>query len=649
MCGIVGILSLNGRSVDRPLLERMIARLHHRGPDEGGLHLDGPVGLAHARLSILDLTGGRQPMSSPDSAVVLTFNGELFNHVELRAELEALGHAFATRSDTEVLLRAWLQWADDCVHHLNGQWAFAVWDARTRTLFASRDRLGVRPLYYARVADRLLFASEIKALFADPQLSREIDPRGVEQALVTWAVQAPRTPFRDVSQLPPGCSLTVRSGRLDVRPYWDLDFPPPDTTTPPDVLAEQLRELLTDATRLRLRSDVPVGAYLSGGLDSSLITGLIRRTSDARLRTFSVTFEDAEFDESAWQQQVIEYLDVDHHQALCRTADVGRRFPLVVWHAEHPLVRTAPAPLFVLSELVRATGYKVVLTGEGADELFGGYDLFREALVRQRIALDPNGDHRDLLRQLYPYMPGLQGQPDAFLASFFRASAADLADPFFSHQPRWNLSSGLKLFLSDDLQAELKGFDLRADLAAALPTRFVSWDLLSRAQYLEARHLLPGYILSSQGDRVAMAHAVEGRFPFLDHRVVDFACRLPAWHKIDGLNEKALLKRAAVGLVPPALLARPKQPYRAPDVSAFFDVEAGRARHPWVDEVLSDEALRRAGLLKPEAVRLLVKKATTRRALGVRDGMAVTAVLSLQLLADQFTDGHGRMDGGDEC
>ena len=649
MCGIAGILGLYGQRVDRALLQRMIERIGHRGPDEGGLHVDGPIGLAHARLSILDLRGGKQPMLAPDGRVALTFNGELFNHVELRAELEALGHAFQTRSDTEVLLRAWLHWGPDCVHHLNGQWAFALWDARTGTLFASRDRLGVRPLYYARVAERLLFASEVKALFADPQLSRELDPRGVEQALVTWAVQPPRTPFREVSQLPPGCSLTVQGDRVELKPYWDLDFPPPDTDTPPDVLAAQLRELLADATRLRLRSDVPVGAYLSGGLDSSLVTGLIRRTTDARLRTFSVTFEDAEYDESAWQRQVIEHLDVDHHQALCRTADIGRRFPDVVWHAEHPLVRTAPAPLFVLAELVRAHGYKVVLTGEGADELFGGYDLFREALVRQRVALDPDGDHRALLRQLYPYMPGLQGQPDAFLASFFRASAADLADPFFSHQPRWNLSSGLKLFLSEPLQAALTGVDLRADLAAGLPARFGQWDLLSRAQYLEARHLLPGYILSSQGDRVAMAHAVEGRFPFLDHRVVDFACRLPAGLKIDGMNEKALLKRAAEGLVPPALLTRPKQPYRAPDVSAFFDVETGRARHAWVDEVLSDEALRRAGLLKPDAVRLLVKKASTRRALGVRDGMAVTAVLSLQLMAEQFTLQNGRMGGGDEC
>jgi len=636
MCGIAGILDTRDGRVSRAELDGMIAPLDHRGPDELGVYSDGPIGLAHSRLSIIDLEGGRQPMSGADGSVVITFNGEIFNYIELREELLRLGHEFRTQSDTEVLLHAYLEMGEECVHRLNGQWAFAIWDKRKRRLFCSRDRLGIRPLYYTVADGRFVFASEIKSLFTVPSVSREVDLRGLDQLLTFWSIAAPRTFYRDVSQVPPGHSLTVTEGDVRLHRYWGLDYPGPDGDVNEGELAEELLALLVDSARLRLRSDVPVGAYLSGGLDSSIITGILDRHTDISLKTFSVTFEDAEFDESSHQNDVVDYLGVDHFRTLCRTSDIGRVFPDVVHHMEQPTVRTAPAPLFMLSRLVREQDYKVVLTGEGADEVFGGYDIFKEARVRRMLAEDPGArGPREMLGGLYPWMPGLQAQPDSYIAEFFKAGPDDLSDPFFSHLPRWDLTSRLKMFYSSDVAAELEGYDCREEIANALPSGYLDWDPFSRAQYLETRYLMPGYILSSQGDRMAMAHSVEGRFPFLDHRVVEFASRLPPDLKIKGMDEKYLLKKAAGDLVPPFLHTRPKQPYRAPDSACFF--AGGRARFPWVEEAVSEEAVTGADLFDPKAVRLLARKAANGRVRGIKDGMALCAILSAQLCVSRYS------------
>jgi len=641
LCGIAGILDLKGGRVDEADLVRMIAPVRHRGPDATGTWTSGCVGLAHARLSIIDVEGGVQPMTAVEGRVAITFNGEIYNYIELREELRTKGHEFRTRSDTEVLLRSYLEWGEDCVRRFNGQWAFAIWDGRKDKLFCSRDRLGIRPLFYTVCGGRFLFASEIKSLFADPAVPREVDPRGLDHLLTFWTIVPPRTFYMGISQLPPGCSLTVEHGKVGVRRYWELDFPGPASTASEEELAGRLLDLLVDSVRIRLRSDVPVGAYLSGGLDSSVITGILKRRTDTRLSTFSVTFEDGEFDEGPFQSRVIDYLDVDHSRTLCRATDIGRVFPEMIWHAEQPTVRTAPAPLFMLSGLVREKGYKVVLTGEGSDEVLGGYDIFKETLVRKRLAENPDDDEAAaMLRGLYPWMPGLQAQPIEWLRGFFHAAPEDLNDPFFSHLPRWDLTSGIKRFYSDGMKSRIGGNDARADMMEALPDAYSGWDTLGRAQFLEAGHLMPGYILSSQGDRMAMAHSVEGRFPFLDHRLVEFASTLPPDLKVRGMDEKYLLKKAAGDLVPEFLRTRPKQPYRAPESPCFFAPENGKARFPWVDEVLSADAIGRAGLFNPAAVALLKKKATAGKITGARDGMALTAILSTQLAAIQFVENN---------
>jgi asparagine synthase (glutamine-hydrolysing) len=635
MCGIAGILRLDGAPIDRDQPERMISTLLHRGPDGKGVHIASPIALAHARLSIIDLAGGTQPMCSMDGRLWITFNGEIFNYIELREELLAKGHRFATRSDTEVILNAYREYGEDCVQHFNGQWAFALWDVAARRLFLARDRMGIRPLFYAQNKGAFLFASEIKALIASGEVPAEIDLQGLDQIFTFWVTLAPRTAFRDIFQLPPGHFMTVEDGHIRTRQYWNLSYAedPALAAVPEERLAEQLLDLLEDATRIRLRSDVPVGAYLSGGIDSSVTTALAKRIAHDDLRTFSIEFEDTEFDERLYQQEASAFLRTQHNSVCCYSSDIARVFPQVIRHAEQPVLRAAPAPMFLLSQLVRDCGVKVVITGEGADEVLGGYDIFKEAKIRQFWGRQPESSLRPLLlRRLYPYMEGIQRQPDAYLRHFFRVTPENLASPFFSHLPRWDLTVRLKLLLSEDVRETVSRFDAIAEMAEMLPTDFEKWNYFGRAEHLEARHLMPGYILSSQGDRMAMAHSVEARHPFLDYRLVQFAAKLPAEVKMRALDQKHLLKKACRGLIPSTILRRPKQPYRAPDGKNFF----GLAEADYAAELLSPEVIRQFGIFDPKAVSLLVKKFRTNGATGTKDNMAMTGVLSTQLLVHQL-------------
>jgi asparagine synthase (glutamine-hydrolysing) len=641
MCGIAGILNRNVSFAPHAVVRDMIGVLRHRGPDGCDVHAEGPCALGHARLSIIDVAGGRQPMTNEDGSLWITYNGEIFNYIELRADLERRGHRFSTRSDTEVILHLFEDKGEACVHDLNGQWAFAIWDARARRLFVSRDRIGVRPLYYAFTRSGFVFGSEIKALSMHPEVSREIDLRALDQIFTFWAPLAPRTILKHVSELPPGHSMTIdeRGHRLEA--YWRPVYNPALGPLDEDLLVGELLDLLADATRIRLRSDVPVGAYLSGGLDSSVIAALARRVAGERLRTFSVTFDDPEFDERVYQDEVVASLGTEHTRVSCSPGDIARVFPDVICHTERPIVRTAPAPMFLLSKLVHESGYKVVLTGEGADETFGGYDIFKEAKIRAFWAAQPESARRpQLLKRLYPYLRNVQSQPDAYLQAFFRVDAG-VSSCFFSHEPRWQVTSTLKRLFSPAVKSELASCDVYDDLKRSLPGDFEQWDWFSRAQYLETAVLLPGYILSSQGDRVAMAHSVEGRFPFLDHRVVQFAASLPSRLKLKALNEKYLLKRAARSIVPAAVMRRAKQPYRAPEARCFVTPDAHGALPEYVETVLAPRRVASDGIFNPAAVAQLTAKVRAGRASGVRDNMAFVAALSTQLVVDRFVNHAG--------
>ena len=619
----------------------MIGQLHHRGPDGTGAYCQDEMGLAHARLSIIDLAGGDQPIHNEDQSVWVVFNGEIFNYIELRAELERAGHRFYTHSDTEVIVHLYEQHGDDFVQHLNGQFAIALWDTRQKRLVLARDRTGIRPLFHTTVNGRLLFASEAKALFAVQGVPRRLDPLALAEVFTFWAPVGSRSVFEGVQSLPPGHIMTVQGGRTTTRCYWDWEFP----TEPIDEggrsagdYADELRELLVDAVRLQLRADVPVGAYLSGGLDSSIITSLIHNFTDTPLRTFSVTFEDDEFDESAHQKQLVDYLGTQHSQVRCTRADIAAAFPRALWHAEAPILRTAPTPLMLLSASVREQDYKVVLTGEGADEVFGGYDIFKEARVRRFMARAPQSSVRpQLLKRLYPYLKHSPATSGAFAKSFFSEGIEHLNEPYFAHIPRWNTTGRIAQFFSAGMRDATAGWSAYPAIEATLPADIRRWQPMARDQYVEAHTLMSGYLLNSQGDRMAMANSIEGRFPFLDHRVIEYANRLPPRYKLMGLTEKFLLKKSMTGLLPESVRTRSKQPYRAPDSQSFFI--DGKAPE-YVNELMSEERVAQAGYFEPKAVRKLFEKSRAGRTIGFGDNMAFVGILSTMLIDQMFIQGH---------
>jgi asparagine synthase (glutamine-hydrolysing) len=648
MCGIAGIVTLhdNRPPPGREPLERMLGALRHRGPDEFGMYRDRTAGLAHTRLSIIDLATGQQPMSDPDETLWIVFNGEIFNYVELREELVAAGHSFRTRSDTEVIVHAWQAWGEEAFTRFNGQWALALWDARRRRLVLSRDRLGIRPLYHAEHDGRLYFASEVKALFAAaPGLPRALDPVGMKQTLTFWSVVPPRSVFRGVSELEPGHVRTWDLGagggvRVSQRAYWTPRYRERGqerVARDLDEATRAVRDALERATALRmLRADVPVGSYLSGGLDSSLVAALGLAAKGQSFHTFSIRFEDAEYDETGFQRLMAARLGTEHHELVITRADIGRAFADVVRHTERPILRTAPAPLFALSRMVRDVGIKVVLTGEGADEVFAGYDIFREGAVRRFWARAPGSERRPrLLQKLYPYLARSPVQQQAMARHFFGRNLEHWRRPGFAHETRWHTTAALERLLAPAMRAEAAGTDVVAELLATLPEPFARWSPLAQDQYLEARTLLAGYILSSQGDRMLMAHSVEGRFPFLDRDVVELAGALPDAHKLRGLDEKHILKRAAADLVPREILRRKKQPYRAPDALAFVGAHVPAEVGDMLDAVLSEDAVRRAGVFDPAAATHLWQKCRARAESGQfsnTDNMALVAILSTQLL-----------------
>ncbi len=639
MCGIAGIVNFKTRETTAPVVGRMLDLMAHRGPDASGIYQSDPVALGHARLSIIDLSAsGDQPIHNEDKRLWITFNGEIFNYPELRRDLIEKGHRFYTQTDTEVLIHLYEEHGTDMFAHLNGQFAFALWDDRRQSLLLARDRVGIRPLFYHQGNQRLTFSSEIKAIFADPSIPRSLDPQTMSDIFTCWTAMGGSTAFTDIHQLPPGHFARFDKDGLSIQPYWVLPFgAETDESKTVDDWVEEIRALLLDATRIRLRADVPVGAYLSGGIDSTYTSTVVKRHFNNRLHTFSVGFTDPRFDEATFQQIAVDALGTEHHSVRCAEADIGRIFPQVVWHTETPLLRTGPSPLFLLSELVRESEFKVVLTGEGADEVFAGYNIFKEAKIRRFWAKHPDSKMRPaLLARLYPYI--FKGaKSGAFLQSFFKRNLTDVTSPAYSHLLRWHNTDQLKNFFSADLRNRsdsLAGFIDR--YTKRLPEGFMGWDMLTRAQYTESNLFLSNYLLSSQGDRMAMANSIEGRFPFLDHRVFESAARIPSRLRMRGLTEKYILKKAARGLIPDPLIDRAKQPYRAPISRCFF----GDDQPDYVSEMLSDQKLKSYGYFDEKKVARLVAKCSQTKGtlLSERENMAIVGILSTQLIHHQYIE-----------
>jgi asparagine synthase (glutamine-hydrolysing) len=632
MCGIVGVLNLQNQTpVPVEIMQQMLAMIRHRGPDEFGIYRDQWANLGNARLSIIDLGGGQQPIGNEDGTVWIVFNGEIFNYPELRPNLEARGHRFKTDCDTEVVLHLYEEYGPDCLNYLNGQFAIAIWNTRSRTLFLARDRMGIRPLFYTIGNGQLIFGSEIKTLLAHPNITAEIDPDALAQVFTFWGIQPPQTIFSGIKTLPPAHYMLVRDGQILSQSYWqpDFDVAVNEKRSTQDYL-DEFEHLLIDATLIRLRADVPVGAYLSGGLDSSTTTAIIREYTQNPLDTFSIAFADPEFDESVFQQRMAKILGTEHQVVYCTQPDIGAVFPKVIWHTETPTLRTAPAPMFLLSRLVHEHDLKVVMTGEGADEILGGYDIFKEMAIRRFWAKNPDSEMRPLLlRRLYPEIAQLGSSSEAFLTAFFKRKLTETDSNFYSHWIRWSNTGRLQRLL---LKSPGNSFDHWVEERVPIPEKFNSWSPLGQAQYLEMATFLAPYLLSSQGDRVGMAHSIEGRFPFLDYRVVDFCNRLPDRLKLRGLNEKWLLRQVASKWLPADIWQRRKRPYRAPIHQSFFHANTPA----YVSDLLSDAAIKQTGLFNPLAVAHLLRKTESGKPLSETDEMAIAGVISTQLVHQMF-------------
>jgi asparagine synthase (glutamine-hydrolysing) len=608
----------------------MARAIRHRGPDGFGLALDAGAGLVSARLAIFDLPRGWQPIESEPHGSVLVYNGEVYNHPELRAELRRRGVTFETTCDTELVLR--LLEADGlaALDRFNGQFAFAWWQPAQRRLTLVRDRFGVRPLYYALRDDgSIVFGSEAKTLFASGEVVAAPDLAGIDDIFTLWGPRAPRTTFRGVHQVPAGSLVVWERGKIVAqRSWWRPDY------HRPELVEGDLETLLRDSVRLRLRADVPVGTYLSGGLDSSLITALAQKEIDHQLRTFSVAFKDPRYDERSHQEEVAGAIGTLHHVVEATSRDIADAFPDVVRHAEMPLIRTAPVPLFLLARQVREQGITVVATGEGADELFWGYEIFKEVVLRDLNRREP-AQAAELLNEVYSYLGPSAARRGPAWRRFLLETGADDAQ-LGSHLTRALATGTVKSFFAPDVASATSADDSLGRLRRELPSSFADWSPLERAAWLELSTLLEPNLLSAQGDRVSMAHGVEGRYPFLDHRVFAFASRLPAHEKLDGMTEKVALRRLAAKVLPIRIAERAKQPYRAPEIAPFFDADAPE----WVEELLSPAALAETGMWDERRVDGLLRRCRAGRATGMRESMSFLGILSTQIWHREFIGGN---------
>ena len=569
MCGITGIFDTQGASeISRVLLEGMNETQFHRGPDEGGLHLEPGVGLGHRRLSIIDLSTGQQPLFNEDGSVVVVFNGEIYNFQELVPELEALGHTFRTHSDTEVIVHAWEAWGTACVTRFRGMFAFALWDRAQQTLFVARDRFGVKPLYYAFLdGGEFVFGSELKSLLAHPALPRDIDPLAVEEYFAYGYVPEPRTIFRRVEKLPPGFTLTLMRGQPSALPrqYWDMPFAPVAVTDEADA-ANELVARMQESIRLRMIADVPLGAFLSGGVDSSAVVAMMATQSETPVNTCSIGFDDPAFDEVGYAQQVADRYRTRHHVETVAADDFSLVGQLAQVYDE-PYADSSALPTYRVCELARKH-VKVALSGDGGDEHFAGYRRYRwfRYEERMRMAL-PLALRRPLFGALGSLYPKADWAPKVFRAkTTFEALARDTVAGYF-HGVSLLSDAQRRALFSPAFRRELQGYQAVEVLrrhAEVAPTD----DPLSLVQYLDIKTYLVGDILTKV-DRASMAHALEVREPLLDHELMGWVSGLPVGLKLNGNEGKYLLKRALEPYLPHDVLYRRKMGFSVP-LAAWF-------------------------------------------------------------------------------
>lgn len=644
MCGITGFLGYyREREEQKETLKRMVSALAHRGPDGWGLYTAPKVALGHARLSIQDLGHGHQPMTT--SRYVISYNGEIFNFIELRADLEKRGVQFETSCDTEIVLKAFELDGPASFSTFNGQFAILLWDKKEKVLTIARDRYGIRPLYVLDYRGIYYFSSELKCFDQIPGYHRSFNLKNLYEHGLFWNTLGDRTVYDRIISLPAGDYAEYRIGQEPRRySYYQLGQNYTEPSLNYDQAKEEMVELLSDSVRLRLRSDVPVGNYLSGGIDSSVIAHLTKIHNKDRFKTFGISFTDKGYDESVYQQEMVERLKSEHIDLKIDYTMINRYLNEAAYHFERPVFRTAPVPLYLLSRKVKEENIKVVLTGEAADEILCGYDVFKEVRMLQMWRENrDNANVEELLGQLYPHLSHYKDKTQmGFMKMYYEDFLEDFDNDLMGLNIRMNNNRILGNYLNKDYALSYEKEELLASLSKTLPADFNHWSLLQREQYLEMKTLLPGYLLSSQGDRMSMGHSVEGRYPFLDHRLVEKAFAYPDNYKLNGFSQKHILRDAFRGIVPPSIIDRPKQPYQAPDLKSFFT--NGRL----TDEAapyLSEEAVDEAGIFDKKYVSRLINKFSRRmpKQIGYRDNMLITFILSTQMI------NHAMENPREEC
>jgi asparagine synthase (glutamine-hydrolysing) len=639
MCGIAGLVSCDGLASDaRARAIAMRDVLVHRGPDEAGLFDDGHAALAHRRLSIVDLTTGQQPLSNEDQTVWVSFNGEIYNHADVRRELEPHGHVYRTRSDTETIVHAYEQWGDDCVHRFRGMFAFALWDAPKRRLLLVRDRLGIKPLYWTRIGDTLLFGSEIKALFASGLVAPDANEDALPEALSTRYVAGDETLFRSVRKLLPGHLLVYEDGDVRVRQYWDVPTGRPEgrhydsgrQARPHDVVA-RFRGLLEESVRLRLMSDVPLGMFLSGGIDSSAIAVLMARMIDRPLQTFSVAFDERAFNELEYAREVARAIGADAHEIVINDRDFFGALPRLVWHEDEPIAHTSSVPLYFVSALARQH-VTVVLTGEGSDELLAGYGKYpriawnwRAGTIYQRML--PAAARRAVAGSVLPRLPGRLGR---YARRSFLAMDRTPESMFLDNFASIRLAEQHQL-LSPGLRESVGQRQAYAASMAYFDAPNGGSTFLDRLLYADIKTYLVELLMKQ--DQMSMATSIESRVPFLDHQLVEFAATLPDRWKLSGLTTKRVLREAMRGVLPPSILNRPKMGFPVPFASWV--------RGSWNDiarQVLLDRRTLQRGIVDPPAVAQLLRDHATGRTDG---GDRIWTLMNLELWYRTFVDGDG--------
>ncbi|MCL2656748.1 MAG: amidotransferase 1, exosortase A system-associated [Betaproteobacteria bacterium] len=591
MCGIAGIFDSRARrEQDRALVERMASVQRHRGPDEGGFHFEPGVGLAHRRLSIIDLSTGQQPLFNEDGSVVVVFNGEIYNYQELIPELQAAGHVFHTRSDTEIIVHAWEQWGEACVERFRGMFAFALWDRKRETLFLARDRLGVKPLFYTLLDDgNFLFGSELKVLLVHPQLRREIEPQCVEDYFALGYVPEPRTIFRGVFKLPPGHSLTLRRGQpmLASKPYWDIRFTLDnrlDAASACDELIERLRE----SVRLRMISEVPLGAFLSGGVDSSAVVAMMADISSEPINTCSISFDDPAFNESEFAAQVAQRYRTHHHVEQVASDDFGLIDELARLYDE-PYADSSAIPTYRVCQLARKR-VTVALSGDGGDESFAGYRRHRLHMMEERMrAALPFGMRRPVFGLLGRVYPKADWAPRVFRAkTTFEALARNSVEAYFNTVSVLRDAQRRRLY-SASFRAQLGGYNA-VQIFHEHAARAGTDDPLALIQYLDLKTYLVGDI-NTKVDRASMAHSLETREPLMDHKLVEWLATLPSDLKLRGMEGKFILKKALEPYLPNEVLYRPKMGFSVPLARWFRGPLRERVRESLLGERLADTGL----------------------------------------------------------